>query len=71
MIDLGHARPVNALRLLWGAPYATEFRVQYWLGEDAMDPSGYAPADWKTFPKGTVSRATSRSSSQPRANRAR
>jgi hypothetical protein len=34
IIDLGKRRNVNALRILWGEPYATRYEVQYWEGKD-------------------------------------
>jgi hypothetical protein len=52
VVDLGAPQAVSALRIDWGAPYASAYEVQLWTGEDAMDrPSA---GQWRTFPHGTV-----------------
>lgn len=46
-------QPINALRIAWVNPYATQYRVQYWMGNgDAVveQDSG----NWTAFPAGTV-----------------
>ncbi len=51
--DLNAAKPVNAVRIAWGSPYATAYRVSYWTGSDAIgDP---AHGSWKDFPQGAAS----------------
>ena len=51
-VDLGRKKPVNAIKIAWADPYATEFEVQYWTGDDPIgDP---AHGKWKTFPRGVV-----------------
>ncbi|MGD0950013.1 MAG: discoidin domain-containing protein [Candidatus Binatia bacterium] len=52
MIDLGAARAVNAVRIVWSAPYATQYAVQYWTGDDPIYDA--ANGQWQTFPIGTV-----------------
>ena len=52
VIDLGAKAPVNALRIAWADPYARAYRVQFWLGEDAMDDPGNG--EWKDFRSGEV-----------------
>lgn len=51
LVDLGRPRPVDALRLAWGQPYARALRAQYYVGRDALqfanDPTGY----WRVFPR--------------------
>jgi hypothetical protein len=44
---------VTDIRIAWAAPYARNYRVQYWLGKgDAMDdPEG---GEWKDFPSGVI-----------------
>jgi len=55
VIDMGIARPVNAIHIQWVNPYAVIYVVQYWIGDDNaldwdMGPNGV----WKAFPSGTV-----------------
>jgi len=52
LVDLGNAKPVNAIRLTWASPYATAFQVQYWTGGDALFDQ--ANGQWQTFPQGSV-----------------
>ncbi|MDS4070384.1 MAG: discoidin domain-containing protein [Candidatus Competibacter sp.] len=52
--DLGKRAPLNAIRLVWGIPYAVRYQVQYWEGEDPDDPDEYPEGRWRTFPNGTV-----------------
>ncbi|MDQ6708544.1 MAG: discoidin domain-containing protein [Acidobacteriota bacterium] len=47
VLDLGQLRRVNAVRLLWGEPYATQFTLQYAEGEDVNIASN---AVWLDFP---------------------
>jgi hypothetical protein len=57
LADLGDVAPVSAIRILWAAPYATDFRVQYWIGSSAlveMNPVGH----WVPFPRGDVRAGT-------------
>jgi F5/8 type C domain len=51
IVDLGSRRSINTVRILWSAPYATQFSVQYWSGEDAMnDP---AHGEWHALRGGS------------------
>jgi len=44
---------VNAIQIHWGAPFAREFQVQYWVGDgDAMDEQDKGA--WKDFPSGKI-----------------
>ena len=52
--DLGKRTPVNAIRLVWGIPYAVRYQVQYWAGEDPDDPDEYPEGHWQLFPEGVV-----------------
>lgn len=47
--DLGARVPVNAIRITWGIPFATRYRVQYWEGEDPEDPGAHPEGCWQTF----------------------
>ena len=50
VLDLGEKKQISAVRIAWAEPYATEYRWQYWTGEDAMDDQGRGK--WKDFAQG-------------------
>jgi len=54
VIEFAAKQKINALRLLWGNPFASKYRVQYADFEDisdiALSPSGM----WHDFPRGVV-----------------
>jgi F5/8 type C domain-containing protein len=52
IVDLGSKMGVNAIQIAWGDPYATNYQVQYWTGDDAIGNQG--SGGWKNFPNGTV-----------------
>ena len=59
VIDMGTARPVDAIHIQWVNPYAVVYVVQYWIGDNNaldwdMGPNGV----WKAFPSGTVTNGT-------------
>src|SRR5437762_3883795 len=54
VIDLGAAKSVNAIRIHWGAPYAQQYRVEYWTGNDPMHLHSDRKDEWRLFPKGEV-----------------
>ncbi|MEO0062190.1 MAG: hypothetical protein RLZZ08_750 [Pseudomonadota bacterium] len=49
ILRFDHARPVNRAQIDWGAPFATRYAVEYWIG-DAEGISGR----WQAFPNGVV-----------------
>ena len=52
VVDLGTKSGVDAVRIDWSEPYATDYEIAYWSGDDAInDP---ANGRWITFPHGTV-----------------
>ncbi|HXW77346.1 MAG TPA: discoidin domain-containing protein, partial [Candidatus Eremiobacteraceae bacterium] len=53
VVDLGAAKPVDAIRIAWASPFARRYAVQYWTGDDAI----YDPAHglWITYAGGSVS----------------
>ena len=53
IVDLGRPLPVDAMRIHWGAPHASAFRVQYWRGENVHDVDEHPPGRWVTFANGT------------------
>jgi hypothetical protein len=59
VIDMGKPRAVDAIHIQWVNPYAVQYVVQYWIGDDNaldwdMGPNGV----WKPFPSGTVTNGT-------------
>lgn len=58
LIDLGTRCDVNALRILWGEPYATRHEVQYWDGEDTDYINQLNEGVWQPFPSGRVEDGT-------------
>jgi hypothetical protein len=58
VVDLGAAMPVSAIRIAWANPYAVNYQVQFWTGDDPIgNPAG---GTWKNFPRGVVRNATGR-----------
>jgi hypothetical protein len=58
VIDLGAAKPVNFIRIHWGAPYAQRYKVEYWSGQDPMHLHSDRKDAWRLFPNGEVNRGS-------------
>jgi hypothetical protein len=55
VIDFGKKLGINALKVLWGQPYAKSFEVQYWVS--AVSDFGLSEeGEWRRFPHGSISR---------------
>ena len=54
MVDLGHKVDINAIRIAWANPYATQYYVQFWTGDLLPFYKGINKGTWQTFPMGTV-----------------
>src|SRR5262249_13430627 len=54
VIDLGATKPVNSIRIHWGAPYARQYRVEYWSGQDPMHLHADRKDEWRLFSNGAV-----------------
>jgi hypothetical protein len=54
VIDLGESKLVNAIRIRWGTPYATRYRVEYWPGDDPMHLHADDADDWQPFANGKI-----------------
>ena len=52
VVDLGEPKEINAIRISWADPYATQYKVQYWTGVNAMDEQ--ADGEWRDFTFGNV-----------------
>jgi len=57
VVDLKAEKPVSAARIAWASPYATSYRVEYWVGADALDFDKGPKGEWKIFPSGTLNNA--------------
>src|SRR5216110_3162553 len=57
VIDLGARKPINALRIHWGTPYATRYRIEYWPGDDPMHLHSDDDDDWQPFANGKIDNA--------------
>lgn len=49
VIDLGKVKPIDRTRIQWAAPFARDFLVQYWFGENTP---GESEGHWQTFERG-------------------
>jgi hypothetical protein len=54
VIDLGAARSINCIRIHWGVPYAQQYRVEYWSGENPMHLHADQKDEWHPFPNSEV-----------------
>ena len=52
--DLGAVAAVNAIRIAWADPFATDYRVQYWRGDVVNDIDESPAGRWVTFAHGDV-----------------
>ena len=61
IIDLGRHKPVNAIRIRWATPYAKQYKVEYWPGDDPMHlhPDDNND-DWLPFAHETIENAQGR-----------
>jgi len=57
VIDFNTPQKVNAIRLLWGVPFARKFQIQYATFEDPSNLSFNPNGMWKDFPHGEVNNA--------------
>jgi hypothetical protein len=53
IIDLATRQKLNAIRVDWATPYATDYLVQFWTGEDPIKKP--AAGNWQRFAHGAVS----------------
>jgi hypothetical protein len=60
VIDLGATKPVNSIRIHWGAPYAEQYRVEYWIRNDPMHLHIDHADEWRAFPRGVVDHSSGR-----------
>jgi hypothetical protein len=51
-LDLASPQAVTAIRIAWAKPFAAQYEVQYWTGEDPIKKPTLGV--WQTFPGGSV-----------------
>ncbi|HXY50122.1 MAG TPA: glycosyl hydrolase family 5 [Terriglobales bacterium] len=54
VVDLRSPKPINAAHIAWASPFATVYRVEYWIGKDALDFDHGPEGQWNLFPSGTI-----------------
>jgi hypothetical protein len=63
LIDLGKEQPVNAIKIAWAMPYATNYFFEYGGGKLAGPEAAYLRGEraqmWRAFPAGAVHQANS------------
>jgi F5/8 type C domain len=52
VVDLKKEKSLNAVQIDWATPYATHYRVEYWVGTDALDFDGGPKGEWRPFAAG-------------------
>jgi hypothetical protein len=52
IVDLAAPRPLNAMRIAWAEPFARQYVVQYWSGDDPIKKP--AQGAWVAFPNGVI-----------------
>jgi hypothetical protein len=54
LIDLGEAKSINAIRIVWGETFAMRYEVQYWDGRPATALRALHDGRWRSFENGKV-----------------
>ncbi|MGO9458960.1 MAG: discoidin domain-containing protein [Rhodomicrobium sp.] len=58
LINFEKEADIQALRIVWGEPFATVYDVQYWEGGPAEFYKDMLRGRWRTFPKGKIEGGT-------------
>ena len=56
--DLLTPHSVNAVRIEWKNPYATNYQLEYFIGKDALDFDHGPDGEWEKFPNGVIQHAS-------------
>ena len=51
MIDLGEPKPIDAIRILWSQPFATNYSIEFGEFVGEKDLSQRLPTEWHAFPQ--------------------
>jgi hypothetical protein len=54
VVDMREPQAISAIRINWARPYAKKYKVEYWVGTDALDFDGGPRGTWQAFPSGSV-----------------
>jgi hypothetical protein len=54
VIEFERPEPINAVRFLWGEPFATRYQIQYGNFDDVSDIALNPRGTWRNFPRGAV-----------------
>lgn len=54
VIEFDRSVPINAVHLVWAAPFATRYQIQYANFDDVSDIALSPPGMWQDFPRGVV-----------------
>ena len=54
ILDFGSIQKVNAIRIAWGEPYASQYRVQFWTAGEESPRTFATHGIWQTFQNGIV-----------------
>ena len=55
VLDLAQVQQINAIRIAWAEPFAANYVVQYWTGDDPI--KNVTHGVWQTFPRGEVKKS--------------
>src|SRR5262249_34539404 len=54
VIEFAQPELINAVRLVWGEPFARHYRIQYGNFDDVSDIALSPPGTWRDFPRGNI-----------------
>jgi hypothetical protein len=52
ILELSQPQKVDTIRIAWTAPYATQYVIQYWTGDDPIKAA--TKGIWQSFPLGNI-----------------
>ena len=58
VIEFSSEKLINAVRMLWGVPFATNYEIQYAHFDDISDIALNPVGMWRNFPRGVVRKGT-------------
>jgi hypothetical protein len=52
ILDLSQPQKIDTIRICWAAPFATQYVIQYWTGDDPIKSA--TKGIWQSFPQGNI-----------------